>query len=84
MNSETPRKVTALRGRARVGAYGGASKSGRQAVFLDTASDSYVLRRKSGPAMGDAELAQYVGHHIECDGFLIGTTFLADEIRILG
>ena len=41
------------------------------------------LRRKRGPAFGDSGLTQYVGHEVECDGFLVGKTFLAERIEIV-
>ena len=63
--------------------YGKGSKSEREAVFLETPTGRYILRRKTGPVFGDAELTQYVGHQVECDGFVLGTTFLAERIQIV-
>ena len=80
-DTSTPQPVTGLQGNVVRGAYGKGSKSERQAVFLETAAGRYILRRKAGPVFGDAELDQYVGHRIECDGFVVGTTVLADKIR---
>jgi len=65
------------------GEYGKGSKSEREAVFLETSAQRYVLRRKTGPVFGDVELAQYVGHQVECDGFVLDTTFLAERIQIV-
>ena len=48
--------------------------------MIETSEGRYVLRRKNGPAFGDTELDRYVGHTIECDGFLVGTTLLAERI----
>jgi len=31
----------------------------------------------------DAELEPYVGHLVECDGFLLGTTLLASSIQVI-
>jgi hypothetical protein len=81
-DTTTPQPVRGLRGRAVRGEYASGSKSERVAVFLQTANGRYILRRKTGPAMGDAELERYVGHELECDGFLVGTTLLAEAIRI--
>jgi hypothetical protein len=81
--SSQPQRVTALPGRVVRGAYGKGSKSEREAVFLETSATRYILRRKTGPAIGDKELTQYVGHQVVCDGFVLGTTFLAERIEIV-
>jgi hypothetical protein len=52
-------------------------------VFIETADARYILRRNTGPALDDAKLMQYVGHVVECDGFLIGTAFLVDRIDVV-
>lgn len=83
MSSTPPRQVTALHGRVTRDAYGKGSKSERETVFLETPDARYVLRRKTGPVFGDIELAQYVGHEIECDGFVVGTTLLAERIEMV-
>lgn len=79
----SPQRVSAMRGKAELGEYAKGSKSARDAMFIVTASGRYILRRKNGPVFGDDELAQYAGHEIECDGFVVGTTLLAEEIRIV-
>lgn len=84
MSSQNPLRVTALRGRVTQGEYGKGSKSEREAVFLDTPETRYILRRKSGPVFGDTELTRYVGHQVECDGFVVGTTLLAERIEVVG
>jgi hypothetical protein len=83
MSSARPIRVTCLRGRITKGIYGGGSKSEREAVFIETANGSYVLRRKAGPAFDDTELNQYVGHEVECDGFLLGKTLLGERIDVV-
>ena len=83
MSTTSPQRVSALRGRVALSMYGEGSKSEREAVFLETSAGRYILRRKTGPVFGDAELTQYVGHQIECDGFLLDTTFLAERIKIV-
>jgi hypothetical protein len=83
MSSTLPRRVTALQGRVTQGIYGKGSKSEREAVFLETSETRYVLRRKTGPVFGDTELTRYVGHEIECDGFVVGTTLLAERIEVV-
>jgi hypothetical protein len=52
-------------------------------VFLETAEARYILRRKTGPVFGDTELTRYVGHEVECDGFVVGTTLLAERIGVV-
>jgi hypothetical protein len=79
-----PIRVTSMRGRVIQGRCGTGSKSERQAVFLETANARYILRRKTGPVFGDTELTQYIGHDVECDGFLVGTTLLEERIEVVG
>jgi hypothetical protein len=83
MNSTRPIRVTALHGRVTQGAYGKGSKSEREAVFIETADARYILRRKNGPAFDDTELTQYMGHEVKCDGFVVGTTLLAERIEVV-
>ena len=83
MSSVPPQRFTALRGRVTSAAFGKGSKSEREAVFIDTADARYVLRRKTGPVFGDGELTRYLGHEIECDGFLVGNTLLAERIEVI-
>ena len=83
MGSTPPIRVTALHGRVTKGTYGTSSKSEREAVFIETSDTRYVLRRKTGPVFGDTELTRLVGHEVECDGFVVGTTLLAERIEIV-
>jgi hypothetical protein len=81
MDPSEPVPVRELRGRVTRGVYGKGTKSEREAVFVDTGSERYLLRRKSGPAYGDSQLDRYVGHLVTCNGFLLGTTLIADVIQ---
>ncbi len=83
MSSLLPQRFTALRGRVTSGAFGKGSKSEREAVFIDTVDARYVLRRKAGPVFGDGELTRYLGREIECDGFLVDGTLLAERIVVM-
>ena len=83
MSSARPIRVTAIRGRIRLGSYGVGSKSERDTTFIDTDDASYILRRKTGPAFDDTILSRYVGHEVECDGFLVGRTLLAESINTI-
>ena len=82
-SATAPQRFNALQGRVARGPYGKGSKSEREAVFLETPAERYILRRKTGPVFGDTELVPYVGHQVECDGFVVGTTFLAERIQIV-
>lgn len=84
MNGSQPIPVTGFRGRVTRGPYAHGSKSEREAVFLESTEGRYILRRKTGPVFGDVELEQYVGQEVICDGFLIGTTLLAERIEAVG
>lgn len=83
-SSTNPVRVTALRGRVTQGLYGKGSKSEREAVFVETIRGRYILRRKTAPVFGDTELTRFVGHEVECDGFVVGTTLLAERIDLVG
>ncbi len=78
-----PVPVSKMSGRVTRGIYGKGTKSEREAVFLETEKGRFVLRRKSGPAFADAALDRLVGHSVECDGFLVGTTLLAENIGVI-
>lgn len=79
----TPQKITGLRGKVIQDRYGSGSKSERNAIFLETDSNKYLLRRKTGPVFGDKALEDIIGSTVECDGFLMGDTLLADTLKKL-
>ncbi|MFO1284410.1 MAG: hypothetical protein U1F51_18475 [Burkholderiales bacterium] len=81
---DEPRPLSGVTGRVSRGPFGGASKSRHEAVWIDTGADRWVLRRKDGPAMGDAALSRYVGRQVRCRGVLLQHTLVADEIEIVG
>jgi hypothetical protein len=83
MSYTNPIRINALRGRVTQGEYGKGSKSERDAVFIETPDARYILRRKTGPVFGDTALTQYVGHDVECDGFIVATTLLAERIEFV-
>ena len=83
MTSSQPEPIQQLRGQVTRGEYGAGSKSERTAVFIDTGRGRYLLRRKGGPAFADAALDRYIGQTVECDGFLLDTTLLAERIEIV-
>jgi hypothetical protein len=83
MDSSEPVPIKQLRGQVTRGVYGKNTKSEREAVFVDTGAERYLLRRKAGPAYADKQLDQYIGRTVTCDGFLLGTTLLADTIHVV-
>lgn len=80
MTPAKPVRVENERGRVTHGEYATGSKSEQRAVFLETARGRLVLRHKTGPAFGDTSLERLVGTQVECDGFLVGDTLLAERI----
>jgi hypothetical protein len=81
MDSFKPHRVNSLRGRVILGPYGKGTKSEHDAVLLVTSEDRYLLRRKDGPSFNDLELKKYIGREVECDGFLVGTSLIAENIK---
>ena len=82
-DSSQPLAVKNLRGKVTRGVYGKASKSERETLFIETKNGRFILRRKTGPAYSDAQLDRYLGHTVECDGFLVGSTLLAERIGVV-
>jgi hypothetical protein len=83
-STQRPIQVTSLHGRVIQGPYGKRSKSEREAIFIETPeAQRYLLRRKTGPMFGDAEPTRYIGHQIKCDGFVVGTTLIAEQIELV-
>jgi hypothetical protein len=80
---DRPKRVESLTGAVERGPFGARSKSERQAIWLVTDGRRLVLRRKTGPAFDDKTLDKYVGKRVTCDGFIVGYTLLAEQIRIV-
>lgn len=76
-----PRAVNGLRGTVIEDAFARGSKSERNAPFLQTVDQRYLLRRRGGPSYGDATLARFVGHTVECDGTVTSYLLLVDRIE---
>ena len=81
--SSHPIRVNALRGHVKQGIYAKGSKSERNAVFIETADTTYILRYKTGPVYDDPELVKYIGHYVQCEGFLVKNTLLAERIKMV-
>lgn len=82
-DSSQPVRVQKLRGKVTRGTFGKGTKSEHDALFVETTEGRLALRRKGGPAYADPALEQYCGREIECDGFRVGTTMLAERITIV-
>lgn len=81
--SSSPKKITGLCGQVVQGDYGKGSKSAHQALFIQTAAERLLLRRKTGPALGDEELLKFLGKQVKCDGFVVGNSLLAESIKVV-
>lgn len=75
------RAVQGLRGTVVEAAFARGSKSERNAPFLQTVDQRYLLRRRGGPSYGDATLTRFVGHTVECDGTVTSYLLLVDRIE---
>jgi hypothetical protein len=78
-----PERVAGLTGEVESAPFGTGSKSEHVAIWLQTKERRLVLRRKDGPAFADPTLEKYVGKRVECDGFVLDYTLLADRIKVL-
>ena len=59
--------------------FGKGSKSEREAIWLETDSDRYILRRAGGNPFHDPELERLVGKTIVGTGTVTGYTFLLSD-----
>ena len=82
-SDDSPKRVDNLTGTVVRGRFGTGSKSEREAIWLETDGRRLVLRRKDGPSFGDDTLEKYLGKRVTCDGFTVGYTLLAEQIKIL-
>lgn len=82
-DSSQPLPVKKLRGKVTRGIHGKGSKSESETLFIETQNGRFILRRKTGPAYTDVQLDRYLGQTVECDGFLVGSTLLAERIGVV-
>lgn len=75
-SSPSSKDVRNLRGLVVRRAYATGSKSERDAVMLDTASGTFVLRMRRGPSFGHTGFEALVGRTVECDGTLVDERLL--------
>jgi hypothetical protein len=72
---------TALSGKVVLKTFGEGSKSEHEAIYLETANGSYVLRRQGGNPFNDPVLFKLEGKNITARGILNKYVFLAKEIK---
>lgn len=77
VNSETE-----LSGKVILKTFGEGSKSEHEAVYLETANGSYVLRRQGANPFNDPFLFKLEGKKITAMGVLNKYVFLAREIKV--
>ena len=82
-NPSSPQPIKQLHGQVSRGVYARGTKSEHETVFIEAADQRYVLRWKTGPAFGDRRFDKLIGKHVECDGFIVGDTLLADSVTLV-
>ncbi len=73
---------TALSGKVILKTFGEGSKSEHEAVCLETANGSFVLRRQGGNPFNDPYLVKLKGKKITAMGILNKYVFFAREIKV--
>jgi len=61
--------------------FGQGSKSEHDAVYLETDSGSFVLRRKGGNPFNDPELNKLIGEKICATGIINNYSFIASNVK---
>lgn len=61
--------------------FGQGSKSQHDAVYLETDSGSFVLRRKGGNPFNDPELNKLIGEKICATGTISNYSFIASNVK---
>ena len=61
--------------------FGEGSKSEHDAVYLETDSGSFVLRRKGGNPFNDPELKKLIGEKICATGIITDYSFIASDLK---
>jgi hypothetical protein len=75
-------KPVELSGLVTRGRVGGDSKSGREAVTLQSNDGTtYILRKLGGPAFGDESLDSLVGNALTVNGLAVGDTLIMKSWR---
>lgn len=75
-------RETELTGKIILKTFGEESKSKHEAVYLETANGSYVLRRQGENPFNDPFLFKFEGKRITARGVLNKYVFLAREIKV--
>lgn len=70
-------------GKVTKGPFGKGSKSERDAIYLETPDQSYVLRRVGANPLHDPQLEALVGKKIQCSGEASQRTLIIAEFSVL-
>lgn len=81
-NKKNPGKEIELRGRVTDHIFGKGSKSQHQALYLETETGTYKLKRKGGNPFFDETLRQYLGATVVAKGIVQGYVFLISSIEV--
>ena len=74
-------KEVEISGKVVVKKFGEGSKSEHDAVYIETATDSYVIRKIGGNPFNNTSLFKLKGKNITARGTINNYVFLAREIR---
>ena len=80
-DSKKSDKEVELSGKVVVKKFGEGSKSEHEAVYLETGTGSYILRRIGGNPFNDTSLFKLKGKNITARGTINNYIFLARNIR---
>ena len=73
-----------LSGKVVLKKFGTGSKSEHDAIYLESAEGSFVLRRQGGNPFYDPELHKLIGKEITATGTINQSLFLAKDIQYSG
>lgn len=79
---DTENCETELTGKVILKTFGEGSKSKHEAIYLETANGSYVLRRQGGNPFKDPFLFKLEGKKVTARGVLNKYVFLTKEIKV--
>ena len=82
MSANKENKIVELTGKVVVKSFGAGSKSEHDAVYLETDTASYVLRKVGGNPFHDPSLQKLKGKTITAKGIISNYLFLVSEVKI--
>jgi hypothetical protein len=82
MNNE-PIKFTGLQGVITKERYrlGTKSEADMHVLTIYADTQTFVIRRKAGPAFGDRTLDKFINKRVIINGWMLGNTILAEDIK---